>query len=101
MSIDSRLRVTRWLKPTQIQVWYFKIEIPVGISLSLVSCFSVMTAPKKGLGHRSAHQKMTTQKMTSKRLGIELPSDELATAEHNLNDVLATVNHHKTELEAA
>jgi hypothetical protein len=30
MSIDSRLRVTRWLKPTQIQVWYFKIEIPVG-----------------------------------------------------------------------
>ena len=71
------------------------------ISLSLVSCFSVMTAPKKGLGHCSAHQKMTTQKMTSKCLGIELASDELATAEHNLNEVLATVNHHKTELEAA
>jgi hypothetical protein len=59
-----------------------------------------MTAPKKGLGHRSARQKMTTQ-MTSKRLGIEPASDELATAEHNLNEVLATVNHHKTELEAA
>ena len=39
--------------------------------------------------------------MTSKHLGIEPASDELATAEHNLNEVLATVNHHKTELEAA
>jgi hypothetical protein len=26
----SRLRVTRWLKPAQIQVWHFEFEIPVG-----------------------------------------------------------------------
>jgi len=74
-----------------------------------------MTAPKKSLGHRSALQKARTQNMTSKRLGIEPlssttqvssensteASNELATAERNLNEALATVNHHKTELENA
>jgi hypothetical protein len=77
------------------------------ICLSLVFCFSVMTAPKKSLGHRSAFQKARTQNMTSKRLGIEplssttqvssenstKASNELATTEHNLHEALATVNH--------
>ena len=27
---DPRLRVTRWLKLTRIQVWHFELEIPVG-----------------------------------------------------------------------
>ena len=27
---DSRLRVTRWLKPARIQVSHFEFEIPVG-----------------------------------------------------------------------
>ena len=27
---DSRLRVTRWLKPARIQVWHFEFEIPTG-----------------------------------------------------------------------
>jgi hypothetical protein len=85
------------------------------IFLSLIFCFSVMTAPKKSLGHRSALQKARTPNMTSKHLGIELlssttqvssensteASNELATAEHNLNEALATVNHHKTESENA
>ena len=69
------------------------------------------------MGHHSAHQKTATQNMTSKHLDIEpepLSSsiqvssensteafDELAIAEHNLNEALATVNHHKTELETA
>jgi hypothetical protein len=76
-----------------------------------------MTAPKKSLGHRSARQKTATQKMTSKCLDIEPEplssstqvssensaeaSDELVTVECNLNEALATVNHHKTELETA
>jgi hypothetical protein len=69
------------------------------ICLSLVFYFSVMTAPKKSLRHHSALHKARTQNMTLKRLSIEpLPStiqvfsenstetsNELATAEHNLN----------------
>jgi hypothetical protein len=76
-----------------------------------------MTAPKKNLGHCSACQKTATQNMTSKCLDIEPEplssstqvssensaeaSDELVTAERNLDEALATVNHHKTELETA
>jgi hypothetical protein len=85
------------------------------ICLSLVFFFSVMTAPKKSLGHHPALQKAKTQNMTLKCLGIEPLSfttqvsfenstetfDGLATTEHNLNEAFATVNHHKTKLENA
>jgi hypothetical protein len=30
---DSRLQVSRWLKPAWIQVWHFEFEIPVGTDL--------------------------------------------------------------------